>query len=115
MSLPLSKTGSVGAKRTLPGGDLPSRHCHDLHDGLIKALTEADQRHPAVTHAAQHDACRVEGHTESHRDIGPSYRHADNGKVGADGHTMQKPTIADTPTSPRLTGALISSSFSTQQ
>lgn len=48
-----------GVGRTLFGGDLPPRHCHDLHDGLIKALTEADQGGSTVTHAAQHDAYGV--------------------------------------------------------
>lgn len=40
---------------------LPHRHCHDLHDGLVEALAEADQGGPAVTHTAQHDACGGRG------------------------------------------------------
>lgn len=44
---------------TLPGGNSPSRNCHDLHDRLVEALAEADQGRPALTHATQHDACGV--------------------------------------------------------
>lgn len=44
---------------------LPHSHCHDLHDGLIEALAEADQGGPAVTHTAQHDACGGQGHSIS--------------------------------------------------
>lgn len=53
----------VGQERTPPSQwGLPHSDCHDLHDGLIEALAEADQGGPAVTHAAQHDACGAGTH-----------------------------------------------------